>query len=230
MQEERFWSAKETNKNTSFYSIGSSWYSSSHQTAQNANAWNLLYTRGAPVAQSLNSCPSTSCPQQSPLGEMLLEQDTFPAWEKSSCQLQPPVPPHTSTGLWEHPQHRKSCSQGRLKHLHGCTKELPAPQADQPAMTARPSGKNEILIPWKGCCGSGIAPAWQSRCPACPREASPQWRRWPQGALGSLLCNVQPKSRWFIPSNIQLQPTIILPHDGKCLFFPWKQTKNPSCT
>lgn len=29
---------------------------------------------------------------------MLLEQDTFPAWEKSSCQLQPPVPPHTSTG------------------------------------------------------------------------------------------------------------------------------------
>lgn len=91
MQEETFWSAKETNKNTSFYSIRSSWYSSFHQTAQNANAQHLLYTR-EPLGDTHWAAAQHILPSTQPPGQMLLEQDTFPAWEKSSCQLQPPVP------------------------------------------------------------------------------------------------------------------------------------------
>lgn len=177
---------------------------------------------GAPKEQ----LPQHILPSAKPQHQMLLEQDTLPGREKSSCSLLCPPTAPLATGTI--PSTESSCSPGRLKHGHGCTKELRAPQADQPAMAGHPRGKDEIIIHWKACCGSGFAPAWQSRCPACPREASSgspdwahQWRSWLKVALGSFLCNGQPKSQWFIPSNIWLQPTIILPHDGKCLFFPW---------
>lgn len=122
------------------------------------------------VGHSLSSCPSTSCPQHSPQirccwsrTPSLHRRKAAPA---AACSA-PQLPWH-----WDHPSTGSSCCPGRLKHRHGCTKESRAPQADQPAMAECPSGKDKIIIHWKGCCRSGFAPAWQCRCPACPREAS----------------------------------------------------------
>lgn len=225
--QERFWSAKETNKKTSFCSTISDWYSSS-QTAQNANAWHLLYTR-EPLWDTPEQLPQHILPSTKPPEQMLLEQNTFPAGEKSSCSLLCPHTPPLATGTI--PTTQGSCSPA------GSSTCMGAQRSHRLWPTCHgwnPSGRDEMIIHCKGCYGRRFAPAWQCRCPACPRGASSgssdwahQCRSWLQVALGSFLCNVQPKSQWFIPSNIWLQPTIILPHDGKCLFFPWNGSALP---
>lgn len=96
MQEERFWNAKETNKKTSFYSTSSDWYSSS-QTAQNVNAWHLLYTR-----EPLWDTHWTAAPAHLALNKAL-RADAAAAGHlpyKTEKQLQPPVPhtPPLATG------------------------------------------------------------------------------------------------------------------------------------
>lgn len=126
-----------------------------------------LSTPESPCGTPTEQLPQHILPSTKPQDQMLLEQDTFPAWEKSSCQLQPPVPPHTSTG-WATgtiPTTESSCSPGRLKHVHGCTKELRAPQGDQPAMAGSPSGKDEIIIHCNGCYGSADAQPAPERPP-----------------------------------------------------------------
>lgn len=181
----------------------------------------LLY---APVGHPLNSCPSTSCPQQSPRIRCCWSRTPSLHGRKAaaSCSL---LCPHTPPleGHWDHPHHRKQLlswqAQAHAWMHKGVMSSTGWPTCH--GWKSKWERWNHHPLKWM---------LWECRCPACPREASSgssdrarQWRSWLQVALGSFLCNVQPKSRWFIPSNIWLQPTIILPHDGKCLFFPWNE-------
>lgn len=160
---------------------------------------NTSSTPESPCGTLTEQMPQHILPPTKPSDQMLLEQDTFPAWEKSSHQLQPPVPQTPPLGP-SPPQKAAAPLAGSSTHtdaqrsyeLHRLT-NLPG---------WKPKWERQNPHPWKGCYESGFAPAWQCRCSACPREASSgssdrarQWRSWLQVALGSLLCNVQPKSQ-----------------------------------
>lgn len=79
---------------------------------------------------------------------MPFEPVTFSAQEKSShCGTAGALPAtascalvHLHRPLGPSPPQQSSCSPGRLKHMHGCTKELQAAQTDQPATARSPMG------------------------------------------------------------------------------------------
>lgn len=152
-------------------------------------------TPDSPCGTLTEQLPQHILPSTKPSEQMLLQQDTFPTRQKSSCSLL--CPTHLHWPLGPSPPHKAAAllqAQARAWMHRGVTGSTGWPTCHG----WNPGGRDETIIHCKGCYGRGFAPAWQCRCPACPRGASSgssdwahQWRSWLQVALGSFLCNVQ---------------------------------------
>lgn len=105
------------------------------------------------MGYSLNSCPSTSCPQQSPQSRCCCSRTPSLQDRKAAAAS---CAPHTSTGHWDHPHHTRQLHSCRLKHVHGCTEESQAPQADQPAMAGIQVGEMKRSSIARDAMGGGL--------------------------------------------------------------------------
>lgn len=189
------WSCQTYDQNVSFYSISTTWYG--HLSEQM-----LWVQQRTPVPGTFSFTPEhlwdihqTATLPWFPLKKKASGSYAALGWTPhrrkaaggalpEPCQQEPSMPLHSSTGHGHRPHHSKAAALlGRLKHAHGCMKELQAARPDQPAPAGSPRGKDEIIIHWNECYLSGFAPARQCGRPAYPGESSSrspdrarQWR------------------------------------------------------